>query len=125
MDLDLAKQLERRLGRQKIPLEQQGQRIHREENLMNEDQIIKIPDGSVMCFHSNLSGFCQQVTPHYKNRNLRAKTKFDPYPEQLRSNPVPSIKPDLNRLAALTQSLDPEARTPLAQLRSQPMHEAL
>ena len=33
VDLEVAKQLERRLGRRRIPLVQQGQTLHREENL--------------------------------------------------------------------------------------------
>ena len=71
VDLDLAKELERRLGRERIALEQQGQRVHREENLMNEDAIIKIPDNTLMVFHSNMSGFLQRFTPFYARRERR------------------------------------------------------
>ncbi|MGB0438511.1 MAG: type IV secretory system conjugative DNA transfer family protein [Paracoccaceae bacterium] len=102
IDLDLAKELERRLGRERIALEQQGQRVHREENLMNEDAIIKIPDNTLMVFHSNMSGFLQRFTPFYRRKALRQATQVPPIPMAEQPRVVPTIAPDLERIRALS-----------------------
>jgi len=103
VDLELAKELERRLGRQRIALEQQGQRIHREENLMNEDAIIKIPDNTLMMFHSNMSGFLQRFTPFYRRKGLRQATSVPPVAIAPQPRVVPTIGPELERLRGLTE----------------------
>jgi type IV secretory pathway TraG/TraD family ATPase VirD4 len=104
VDLDLAKELERRLGRQRIALEQQGQRIHREENLMNEDAIIKIPDNTLMVFHSNMSGFLQRFTPFYRRKGLRQATSVPPVEIAPQPRVVPTIAPELERLRGDTEA---------------------
>lgn len=103
VDLELAKELERRLGRERIALEQQGQRVHREENLMNEDAIIKIPDNHLMMFHSNMSGFLQRFTPFYERKALRKATSVPPIATAEQPRVVPTIAPELERLRELSE----------------------
>jgi len=110
VDLELAKELERRLGRQRIALEQQGQRIHREENLMNEDAIIKIPDNHLMVFHSNMSGFLQRFTPFYARKVLRQATSVPPIETMPQPRVVPTIAPELERLREIIHGQDRSER---------------
>ena len=41
--------------------------MHRDENLMNEDEIIRLPDGKILVFNANQEGFIQKVIPFYRS----------------------------------------------------------
>ena len=110
VDLEVAKQLERRLGRRRIPLVQQGQTLHREENLMNEDEIIRLPDGKVLVFNANQEGFLQDVRPFYKTARLRRAANLPPAPVPTAGTVWPSVRPRLDELARVLQ---PERSKPL------------
>ena len=105
VDLEVAKQLERRLGRRRIPLVQQDQTVHREENLMNEDRIIRLPEGKVLVFYANQEGFVQAVKPFYSQRRMRRAAQLPGVEIAPFDGVFPSVR---HRLEELQHALEPE-----------------
>ncbi len=83
MGIDTAKTLERRLGKVRIPMQQGGATLYREENLLNESRIIQMDDDQILFFYSNKPPLKLKVKPFYKqSRFVRAsKIPAVPLPE--------------------------------------------
>jgi type IV secretory pathway TraG/TraD family ATPase VirD4 len=110
----MAKQLERRLGRKRIALVQQDQTVHRDENLMNEDEIIRLPDGKILIFNANQEGFIQKVIPFYRSSKMRIAANLPSLELPIVNGAYPSIRQrlrDLKEIVGREQSraLEPQA----------------
>lgn len=80
MGLDTAKALERRLGKIRIEIEQGGQTTCREENLLNEAEIIQMPSNEALLIYSNRRPVKLRTKPFYKLSDMLRKSKIPPYP---------------------------------------------
>ncbi len=78
--LDTAKALERRLGKVQKPIEQGDQTIYREENLLNESEIIQMRGDEALLIHTNKRPVKLRTKPFYEQSDMVQKSKMEPYP---------------------------------------------
>lgn len=77
---DTAQELERRLGKIKIPVERGGHTVYLEENLIDLHEIVQMQDDSVLVVHSNKPPIVFPVTAFYKQRTMLKAAKCTPHP---------------------------------------------
>ena len=81
LGIDTAKTLERKLGRVRIPyVLADGTVLHHEENLMNEDRIVRIKKNRVLAFLSEQPGCLMKVKRYYKHPVFKRYGKMKPAP---------------------------------------------
>ncbi len=96
--LDTAKALERRLGKVQKPLEQGDQIIYREENLLNESEIIQMADNEALIIHTNRRPIRLRTKPYYRQKSMVRKSKIPPHPLQKGDRkPVSLVSLDTNQ----------------------------